>query len=160
MKQIELSKIPLTGLILDEKIEFDEISYKKLGILSCDNLKVQGRIEKNSNQEYWMDIKVFGELILPDARTLAPISLPINIKLEEKIEEQNESISEYFEKNKNTLDIMGILWENIVLEVPISISKGNLEKTYGDGWELINKPKEEIDPRLAPLRKLLDSEKE
>ena len=99
-------------------------------------------------------------MILPDARTLEDVELPLKIKIEEKITDTNENIQEYFEKNKNTLDIMGILWENIVLEVPISISKNENTTIEGDGWELLEEKKESIDPRLAPLRKLLDSEKE
>ena len=55
---------------------------------------------------------------------------------------------------------MGILWENIVLEVPISISMSENTTMEGNGWELVEEKKESIDPRLAPLRKLLDSEKE
>ncbi len=160
MKQIELSKIPITGLELNESIELEESACKKIGILNGQNIWLKGKITKNQSQEYQLNLHITGELILPDARTLEPLAYPIDIKLDEKIEEENETIGEYFEKSKNTLDIMGVLWENIVLEVPISISKGNLDKTYGDGWELVSKTKEEIDPRLAPLRKLLDSEKE
>ena len=160
MNQIALSKIPLSGLRWTEEIQVDENAWKKLGVLSSKNLWVKGNLEKKNNEEFYLDMELTGELYLPDARTLEPVLFPLKIKISEKIDECNETIREYFEKSKNTLDIMGILWENIVLEVPISISKGNLEKTYGDGWELVSKTKEEIDPRLAPLRKLLDSEKE
>ena len=67
------------------------------------------------------------------------------------------------EKDQNelkTLDIMDILWQNIVLEVPISYRK-DPNKTYslsGDGWELVDEERKKLDPRLAPLLELLEKE--
>ena len=67
------------------------------------------------------------------------------------------------EKDQNelkTLDIMDILWQNIVLEVPISVRK-DPDKKYemsGEGWELIDEERKKLDPRLAPLLELLEKE--
>lgn len=160
MNPIEINKIPITGRKIDETVHFDEEMYKKAGILELKDLKLKGKIEKNRNQDVFIKAILTGIMILPDAVTLEPIPLPLEIRIEERIDEGNETIQEYFEKNKNILDIMGILWENIVLEVPISISKGNRIDAFGSGWELVRNTKESMDPRLAPLRKLLDSEKE
>ena len=57
---------------------------------------------------------------------------------------------------------MAILWENIVLEIPISYTvSDSLETKENDGWALVGENSEkEMDPRLAPLRELLDREKE
>ena len=56
---------------------------------------------------------------------------------------------------------MPILWQNIVLEVPISITKEKDAHLSGEGWELKNEEdKETIDPRLAELSKLLEEGKE
>ena len=61
---------------------------------------------------------------------------------------------------QNMLDIMELLWQNIVLEVPISITKEKDAHLSGEGWELNNNKEDNIDPRLAELSKLLDEGKE
>ena len=55
---------------------------------------------------------------------------------------------------------MDILWQNIVLEVPISFRKDPNQKISmsGEGWELVDEEKKVVDPRLAPLLGLLDKE--
>ena len=57
---------------------------------------------------------------------------------------------------------MAILWENIVLEVPISLTKTHDANLSGEGWQLgENKNNEDnIDPRLAKLAQILDERKE
>lgn len=160
MNPIELAKIPTKGLVLNEKINFEKSLYQNTDIRELKDLNLTGEITKNMDQEISLHVNLKGIMVLPDARTLEDIELPINIKIDEKIDETNEFCQEYFEKSKNTLDIMGILWENIVLEVPISISMSENTTMEGNGWELVEEKKESIDPRLAPLRKLLDSEKE
>ena len=61
----------------------------------------------------------------------------------------------FFEKSKNTLDKLEFLWENIVLEVPISLTNNSGTTLRGEGWELNNDSDEdEIDPRLAKLNDL------
>ena len=55
---------------------------------------------------------------------------------------------------------MDVLWQNIVLEVPISIKKDPDKKydLHGDGWELVDEESKKVDPRLAPLLELLEKE--
>ena len=57
---------------------------------------------------------------------------------------------------------MDIVWQNIVLEVPISYSTKSLDEVNksGDGWELVDENEKKMDPRLAPLLELLDTERE
>ena len=48
-------------------------------------------------------------------------------------------IKKYLEKDENSIDILPILWQNIVLEVPLRFTKVNdLSKYNGDGWKLIS----------------------
>ena len=49
-------------------------------------------------------------------------------------------ITKIYKKNKNSLDILPILWENIVLEIPIRVVAESVKpsNTSGDGWELIS----------------------
>jgi len=160
MNPIYLNKIPVNGLEIHEVVDFDKAYYQNTDILELKKVKVDGNIRKNINQDFVLSLKVQGNLTIPDSRTLSPIQVPFEIEIIEKIDETNEDIQEYFEKTKNILDIMGILWENIVLEVPISKTEGQNIQQEGNGWELVSEKRESIDPRLAPLRELLDGEKE
>lgn len=160
MEPIMLTKIPVTGLEIHQQVDFDASYYKKTDILKLQNVYVNGSIKKNLNQDIYLDCQVAGTMMIPDARTLEPISHSFAFEIHERLDETNEQISEYLEKDKNILDIMGILWENIVLEVPIRKTTSENEVKQGDGWELVSEKTESMDPRLAPLRKLLDSEKE
>ena len=135
MNPICLNKIPINGLKIDETVDFDESYYKNTDIIELKNVKVTGFIKRNIEQDFLLSLKVNGSMKIPDARTLQVIDYPFTLEMEEKIDETNDEIQEYLEKKQNILDIMGILWENIVLEVPISKTTGNLEELKGDGWE-------------------------
>ena len=160
MNPICLNKIPINGLKIDETVDFDESYYKNTDIIELKNVKVTGFIKRNIEQDFLLSLKVNGSMKIPDARTLQVIDYPFTLEMEEKIDETNDEIQEYLEKKQNILDIMGILWENIVLEVPISKTTGNLEELKGDGWELVSEKIITVDPRLSKLEKLFDSEKE
>ena len=75
-------------------------------------------------------------MVLEDSLTLEPVDYPLDIHINEVLGENTE------ENDKNEskrLDIIDILWQNIVLEVPISL-RVNPEKDYelkGEGWELL-----------------------
>lgn len=160
MNPISLNKIPIKGLEIKECIDFDETYYKNTDIVELNQVSVVGSIKKDYNQDILLNLNVEGTMKIKDSRTLDPIDHAFAFQIEEKLDETNEEIQEYFEKKQNILDIMGILWENIVLEVPISKTSANLDTQEGEGWELVSNKKESIDPRLSPLEGLLDKEKE
>ena len=47
---------------------------------------------------------------------------------------------DFYNKNKNTLDILPFIWENIVSEVPIRVVKEEHKDVQlkGEGWEVIS----------------------
>jgi uncharacterized protein len=59
----------------------------------------------------------------------------------------------------NSIDLVPIIWQNILLEVPIRVVSPDIkeENIYGDGWKFITKEEEvkEIDPRLSKLKDFL-----
>ena len=50
------------------------------------------------------------------------------------------NLNDFYDKCQNTLDILPLLWENIVSEVPMRVVKEGISVTNisGDGWELIS----------------------
>ena len=143
-------------------VEIPKEWYVKTCVLDIQDLYLKFSIYQNANQDDMLSLECQGNLILEDARTLDRVSYPISVSMDEKIDEESEICGKFLEKSKNTLDIMAILWENIVLEIPISYTvSDSLEMEGNDGWALVGENSEkEVDPRLAPLRELLDREKE
>jgi len=154
---IDLSKIDEKGIIIDEVVSFNEDYLKNTQIKELNNIKVNGRVYYSVTNEVILECTVKGTMKLLDAMDLEPIDYPLNIEISEVLSEEDEENSK---KEAKTLDIMDVLWQNIVLEVPISIRR-DPKKVYdlkGEGWELVNDESKKVDPRLAPLLELLDKE--
>lgn len=159
--------INLNNLNINNKIEINELLtidkeiYKNTSIKKLLPVKVNGEIFYNVSDEVELDLDVEGTMILEDSITLDDIDYRYSLHINEIISSENEEIKDYYQNSKNTLDIMPILWQNIVLEVPISITKEKDAHLSGEGWELKSEEqKNEIDPRLAELSKLLEEGKE
>ena len=152
---IDLDRIDEKGIIIDDIVSFGEEYLKNTSIQKLDNVKVNGRVYYSVANEIIFDCHVEGSMVLLDAISLEPIDYPFNIEISEVLGEDGE---ENVQNEPKKLDIMDVLWQNIVLEVPISVRK-DPDKKYdlsGDGWELVDEEKEKLDPRLAPLLELLD----
>ena len=147
-------------LDINELLTLDKECYKDTSIVELKPINVSGKIFYNISDEIELDLDVDGVMVLEDSITLDPIDYPYSFHINEIITSENEEIKDYYQNSKNTLDIMPILWQNIVLEVPISITKEKDAHLSGEGWELNNEEEDKIDPRLAELSKLLDEGKE
>ena len=91
---------------------------------------------KKIMNEIVADLTVTGDFILPCAVSLEDVLYPINVKIEENM----GKFEDFYNKNKNTLDILPFIWENIVSEVPIRVVKDEYKdfKQSGNGWEVIS----------------------
>jgi uncharacterized metal-binding protein YceD (DUF177 family) len=154
---IDISKVNEKGIVIDEVVSFGEEYIKNTPIQKLDDIEVKGRVYYSVTNEVVLEASVKGTMVLLDAIDLEPINYPINLEISEVLSENDD---EKMEKDVKTLDIMDILWQNIVLEVPISIKKDPDKKydLHGDGWELIDEESKKVDPRLAPLLELLEKE--
>ncbi|MGN1370834.1 MAG: YceD family protein [Candidatus Coprovivens sp.] len=154
---IDLAKVDEKGIVIDDVVSFGPEYIKNTSIQSLENVKVNGRAYYSVTSEIVFECKVEGSMVLLDAIDLEPVDYPFSFEISEILSENDD------EKDQNelkTLDIMDILWQNIVLEVPISYRK-DPNKTYslsGDGWELVDEERKKLDPRLAPLLELLEKE--
>lgn len=154
---IDLSKVDEKGIVIDDIVSFGDEFIKNTPIQKLENVKVNGRAYYSITNEIIFDCKVEGSFVLLDAMDLEPFDYPFSFEISEVLSEIDD------EKDQNelkTLDIMDILWQNIVLEVPISARKdpNKKYKLEGEGWELVDEERKKLDPRLAPLLELLEKE--
>lgn len=161
--KIDLKKLYNNSKIdIDEDFIVDRNIYQNKDILDLQNMHVKGIIFYNALDNLEFNLTITGELTLKDSVTLEHILYPVNIEINEEYSLEDKYFAEYYEKEQNILDIMTILWENIVLEVPMRLTTTNDYKASGDGWSIgeVENNKDNIDPRLARLAELLDEGKE
>ena len=148
-------------LDIDFVYSFSKEDLKNTEIQRLDNVSIKGYIRKNSLDElefninisgimvlkcsitlkdvdykYEINITISGTMVLTCSITLKDVNYDFNIEINDildRILEENDK------KIQNTIDILPIIWENILLEVPIKVVSPNakLDKTSGDGWKLI-----------------------
>ena len=160
--ELNLAELTNGSVTYDNDFVINADTYKEVGILDLKNLHVTGDISLNSVSMLAVNLTVTGIMVIPDSVTTEPVDYPFTSKIEEEYDINDEFFLEYYQKEQNILDIMKILWENIVLEVPMRFTVTKDAHLSGDGWSLgEDKNKDDqIDPRLAKLAELLDNGKE
>ena len=148
--EIDLNELNIKPQIdIDTKVTFKEEDLKKAGILNMDKVPVKGEMFINLD-EYILKLNISGKMVLPCNLTLEPVDYPFNIEIE-------ENLNEIAKKKKKTIDILPIIWENILMEIPMKVvsPKAKNMKTKGEGWELITDSEEKGNNSLAKLKDLL-----
>ena len=140
----------------EENLRFTNEELKNTSIKKLSEIKVKGKIIKISDYSIDLNIEIKTTMTLEDSVTLEEIEYPVNITVNKIINNTDEEDEEYYKISQNRLDIIPIVWENIVLEVPLRIVKEEKETIIeGDGWSL---NKIENDSPLSNLKELLDME--
>ena len=135
--KIDLFKLNnFNRLDIDSDVTFDEELYCKTDVRNIMNAHVSGELSMSYEDEVECDLLVTGTFILPCAITLEDVSYDFEVKIEENL----GKFEDFYNKNKNSLDILPVLWENVVSEVPIRVVKegASLDNLNGDGWELVS----------------------
>ena len=156
--ELNLAELTNKSVTYDNDFVINADTYKEVGIIDLKNLHVTGDISLNSVSMLAVNLIITGIMVIPDSVTTEPVDYPFTSKIEEEYDINDEFFLEYYQKEQNILDIMKILWENIVLEVPMRFTTTKDVHLSGDGWSLgEDKNKDNnIDPRLAKLQELLD----
>ncbi len=146
--------IPINEVYSFSKSELSGTDLQKL-----DNVKIVGELFKNSLGNIELDIDVSGVMVLPCAITLKPVDYPFNIKISGEIDELYSEIDENNKNFKNSIDILPIIWENILLEIPIRVVSDEARNSdinmSGDGWKFTTNQEEKLSP-LSELMDLID----
>ena len=148
----------VSKIYINETLDIDKEKFEKTNIIDLKNLKVEGNITNPNKDEYLLDIVIDGDMILPDTLTLEETNYHFNAEIEGNIEQLLEEIGESSKKTEFTIDIFPIIWENILMEIPIRIVNEKNEdiKLEGDGWKLIDAYETtSTNPELEKLKDLL-----
>ena len=158
---INLNNINEKGIILDQDIEFEESFYKNTVIKGIKNAHVKGKIYYSSTKEVMFEGNVKGEMLIIDSNTGDIVSYPFLSEINEILYEDTNLDENLRSNSQNSLDLKQVLWQNIVLEVPLRFSKTDKPAvTEGDGWKLKSEFDKKEDSNSNPFMALLDTGKE
>ena len=139
--------------LIDINYSFDKEQLKDSGIIELNDLKINGDISQVLDK-FHINVNIEGTMVLPCSVSLKPTNYSFNINLDEDLD---ELLQENLKNTANTIDIFPIIWENILMEIPIRVVNEDLSdvKTEGNGWKLITEDEKQVNPGLAKLKDLL-----
>ena len=138
---------------------FSEEELKGTDIIRLNGVKIKGEIYKNSLNNIELSLNVDGIMVLPCAITLKEVDYPFNIQIDGELNELSENLEENSINFQNTIDIFPIIWENILMEIPMRVISDDIDESEivkrGDGWEFITGDENKESP-LSGLMELID----
>ena len=144
-------------VVIDEVYSFSDEELKGTDIIRLNDVSICGNITKDSLNELYIDLNISGTMVLPCSVTLVDVDYPFDINVSGNVDEMLEELDKNSKKVQNSLDILPIIWENILMEIPskvVSPEADNIELS-GDGWKLVREEEKEENPELAKLKDLL-----
>lgn len=140
------------AIIIDEDIKFDKDEYHLPEIKELKSIHLNGKVELDESNEVILTGILSGTMTILDSISLEEVDYKFSTDLEENLEE-------IIENDKNSIDIIEVLWQNIVLEVPLRYTEvTDYSKYSGDGWRLISE--EELKVKNNPFQALIENKKE
>ena len=143
---------------IDLTYSFNKEEISGTDLLKLDDVKIEGELFKNSLGNIELNCYVEGIMVLPCAITLNPVDYPFSLEISGEINELLEELGENRINFQNTIDIFPIIWENILMEIPMRVvSDGAYSdiKMSGDGWSFQTEEEKKISP-LSELMEYLD----
>ena len=157
---IDITKLK-SGIVnqieIDELYSFNEEKLQNTEIISLDNVEIKGYISSNKLDNYDINLNIEGVMVLPCSITLEPTNYPFKCQINGNIDDLLEEIGEVSKKTQNTIDILPIIWENILMEIPMKVvsEKAKDVKLEGNGWKFVTGEQENLNPELQKLKDLL-----
>ncbi len=145
-------------ILIDDTITIPKEYLEKSDIKDISKVVIKGEITSDE-VETVINLNIKCDLTLTCSVSLKDVKYPVDIDIEEIIGENDENLENFDKIINNSIDLVPIIWQNILLEVPIRVVSPDIkeENIYGDGWKFITKEEEnkEIDPRLSKLKDFL-----
>lgn len=128
----------------------------KANIIDLRDTTVKGTIYPYDVDNYELNLLVEGKIILPCSITLEPVEYDFSTEFSGIYTEMMGEIENFNKKIENSLDIFPIIWENILMEIPIKVTcpEATNLKLSGDGWKLVTE--ESVGEKNSAFDKLKD----
>lgn len=142
---------------IDMEHSFKEEFLSSTELLELNNVLIKGYIKKDALGEIVISLDIEGLMLLPCAITLKPVKHEFKTSIEGDLIEILEEMGENFDKGSNSLDILPIVWENVLMEIPFKVVSEEAKdiSLKGNGWEFKQTTADISNPELAKLKDLL-----
>ena len=130
----KLKQCILNELEVNEDIIINKEMLEKAKIIDLKDTSVNGYITKDNDSDYYLDLSLRGTLVLPCSITLKPVDYDFATEIAGSYNEMMSEIGENSKINENSLDILPIIWQNILMATDLKLS--------GDGWKLVTEESE------------------
>lgn len=156
----QLNKYRHKPFTIDEMVDVNELKKSNHEIRDVHPVHVTGKVDVSSDRATFQ-LHLTGKLVLPCSRTLVDVDLPFDITTTEYFLLQPSEFAgdgDFYEPQDDVIDLLPVIAENILLEIPMQIFAENPNKEEsapqsGKDWHVITEDenKEKVDPRLAGL---------
>lgn len=139
---------------IDEEVIVDSELLKETDIIELKDTLVKGFITKDDLNSYNLNVIISGTMVLPCSVSLKPTNYEFSCSIDENIEELLEELGKTLKNSENTIDIFPIIWENILMEIPMKVTSPDAEgvKLQGDGWKLVGEEENDGNTALEGLK--------
>lgn len=139
--QIDITKLKSgyeSSIVFERDCTFSKDVLKGTDLLDLKNVQVKGTIDVQYDT-YHIEATVSGIMVLPCSITLEEVNYPFSVIIDEDLDEQWETRQKKYRNYENSIDILPIIWENILMEIPMKVVSENAKNIHleGNGWRLI-----------------------
>lgn len=157
---IDLTKLNshlVSQVEINQVLEVPEELLKESELLDLKDTKVSGMIYFDASDSYALKLQITGVMVLPCAITLKPVDVPFSVSIDDFLENLYEEMGKKLKNIENSIDILPIIWENILMEIPMRIVNKDVHdvKLEGEGWKVITEERTSVNPELEKLKDLL-----
>ncbi len=123
----------VSDIKIDGNFDIPKNYYEGSMIFDLKGVKAKGIITRIDDNADRIKLECSGSMLIEDSISLEKIWYPFKFFIDDSLSE----VYTNYENNENILDIFELLWENIVLEVPLNYSEvKDFGKYKGNGWSL------------------------
>ncbi len=140
---IDISKLlnySLDEIPFNNSLTIDESYIKTTEIRRLSEIKIKGIFKREMDNLIILEMSIEGTMILPCSVSLVDVPYPFSLEIYEAIDTEAKESEEYLKIVKNSIDILPLIWQNIVLEIPLKVVSPNLDRNNlkGEGWKLVD----------------------
>lgn len=117
----QLKKLTVNPYQFSTEFVFSEEAKLIEDILNIDIALVKGTITRVDDEIFKIDYQLEVSLTLSCALTLEPVEYPMNIEQSDLIGHADEENDDVIEITNNTIDLRNIIWDNILVNIPIRV---------------------------------------
>ena len=145
-------------ILIDNEVTIPKSYLDNTDIKDISKVLVSGEIV-DEGLVLSVNLNIKCDLTLICSVSLKDVNYPVNINICEIISDNDENLEDFDKIINNSIDLLPIIWQNILVEVPMKVVSPDYEEKniYGNGWKFITTKEEnnEIDPRLSKLKDFL-----